>query len=391
MRIGIVDPTTGSNASTGQDTENGSLLAAEIVNGKHPDIALPLAKGAGLPNLGGAKLKMITADSKGDPTTGASEAQRLITDQKVVAELGSYQSAVTTTASAAAERLKVPFVNGASSSVSLTQRGLNYFFRTGPHDLTFGESFFSLLKDKPNGRTVKNIAILHTNDAFGTNGAKVTEQLAQNNNFTVVKDIGYPVDATNLDSQVQQIKAANPDALFVLSFVADSIVLSGTFKKFNYLPPAVLGYGAGFSDPAFVKGAENAANAAGFIRRTSWSPDIAAQNPTAEKIAQMFQKQFGAPMTENSARSFTAALTLAMAINNAKSTDPNKIRAALQNINVAGRDTIMPWDGVKFDENHQNSGARGVLEQFLGGAWHVIYPKDVATKQVVWPIQDARK
>ncbi|HEY9473441.1 MAG TPA: ABC transporter substrate-binding protein [Mycobacteriales bacterium] len=390
VRIGVLDPTSGVNATTGLDSQRGALLAAEIVNGKHPDISLPLAKDAGLPNLGGAKIKMIPADTKGDPTFGGSEAQRLITDEKVVAETGAYQSAVTTTASAAAERLKVPFVNGDSSSVSLTQRGLNYFFRTGPHDLTFGESFFSMLKDKPNGHEVKKIVILHTDDAFGVNGAKVTVQLAENNGVTVLKNLAYSVKATNLDSQVQQVRATNPDALFVLSFVKDSVLLAETFKKFDYLPPAVLGYGAGFSDPAFVDGTDHAANAAGFVRRTSWSPDIAAQNPTAKKISEMFQQKYGEPMTENSARSFTATMTLITAINNAGSTDPAKIRAALQNIDIPGRDTIMPWDGVKFDENHQNSGARGVLEQFLGGEWHVIYPKDVATKQVVWPIQDAR-
>lgn len=392
VRIGVLDPTSGANATTGLDSQRGAELAAEIVNGKYPDISLPLAKEAGLPNLGGAKIKLINADTKGVPETGASEAERLVTDEKVVALTGAYQSAVTKTASERAERLKVPFVNGDSSSTSLTSRGLDYFFRTGPTDLTFGETFFSLLKDRQSANKVNNIAILHTSDAFGSDGATVTEQLAKDNGYKVVADVKYdPTKVTDLKPFVQQVRAANPDALFVLSYIADSKLLAQAFKDLGYLPPAVLGYGAGFSDPALVDGAELASNATGFIRRTSWSPEIADRNPTAKKIADMFQQKYGQPMTENSARSFTATMTLAMAINDARSTDPEKIRSALQNINIPGRDLIMPWDGVKFDDNHQNSGARGVLEQFIGGKWKVIFPNDVQSQKVIWPAANARQ
>jgi branched-chain amino acid transport system substrate-binding protein len=391
VKIGVLDPISGSNATTGLDSQHGAELAAEIVNGKYPDIALPLAKDAGLPNLGGAKIKLVVADTKGVPETGASEAERLVTDEKVVALTGAYQSAVTTTASERAERLKVPFVNGDSSSTALTSRGLDYFFRTGPHDLTFGEAFFSLLNDQKATQKIERLAIIHTDDDFGNSGATVTEQLAKDNGYTVVKNVKYPTDAPDLKPFVQQVREANPDVLFVLSFVKDSILLGKAFKELGYLPPAVMGYGAGFSDPTFVKGAEQAANATGFIRRTSWSPEIADRNPTAKKVKDLFRQKYGAPMTENSARSFTATMTLAQAINDAKSTDPAKIRAALQNINIPGRDLIMPWDGVKFDDNHQNSGARGVLEQFIGGKWKVIYPNDVQSQKVVWPAANARQ
>jgi branched-chain amino acid transport system substrate-binding protein len=84
-------------------------------------------------------------------------------------------------------------------------------------------------------------------------------------------------------------------------------------------------------------------------------------------------------------------MALAQAVNNARSVDPDQIRAALTALDIPGRDTIMPWDGIKFDDQHQNTGARAVVEQRLDGVWKVVYPKDVAAQEIVWPASEARK
>ena len=51
----------------------------------------------------------------------------------------------------------------------------------------------------------------------------------------------------------------------------------------------------------------------------------------------------------------------------------------------------MPWDGIRFDENHQNTGARGTVEQLINGRYHVVYPNDVAKTSVRWPLKKARE
>ena len=116
IKIGAVYPLTGNIASTGLDCRRGAELAVDIINGKY-NLSLPLAKEEGLPNLGGAKLELIFADTKGDPKNGMSEAERLVSQEKVVAMIGAYQeSSVTKTASQATERLKIPYVCSDSSS-----------------------------------------------------------------------------------------------------------------------------------------------------------------------------------------------------------------------------------------------------------------------------------
>lgn len=387
VKIGVLDPTSGANATTGQDALWGAELATEIINGKYSDIDLPLAAEEGLPGLGGAKITLAKGDTAGEPEKGATEAERLVTDEKVVALTGAYNSSVTKTASERSERLGVPFVNGDSSSTGLTERGLKWFFRTGPHDLTFGESFFSLLKQlQGDKKQVSRVAILHTNDEFGTAGADVTEKLAQDNGFTVVKKVPYDAKSQDLSPQVQQIRGASPDVMFVLSYITDSLVLAKTLKTLQYYPKAIMGYGAGMSDPKFVQGATDKANAQSFVRRTSWSADLAENNPTAKAIAQMFEKKYNRPLTENSARTFTALMTLAQAINSAKSVEPDEIRKALKATDIPGQDLIMPWPGVKFDDSQQNEGARGVLEQYLDGRWQIVYPNEVANRNVEYPM-----
>ncbi|MFI8089783.1 ABC transporter substrate-binding protein [Streptomyces sp. NPDC086080] len=392
VRIGVLEPVSGPDASAGKDARNGAQLAAEIVNGEFPELALPLAGEPGLPGLGGARLELVHADTGGDPRTGASQAQRLVAGQGAVALTGAYHSSVTKTTSERAEQLEVPFVNGDSSSPALTERGLRYFFRTGPSDLTYGRAFFSLIEDrKAAGVPISDVGILHVDNEYGNEGAAVTRRLARQHGLTVGADVAYDATSSDLVPYVRQIRAKKPDVLFVLSYTRDALLLQQAFTRLGYLPPAVLGYGAGFSDPEFVAGPARAADAEGFLRRTAWSAESAERDPTARKVAQRFAAEFGAPMTENSARAFTAVMTLAVAVNEARSTDPEKIRSALRAVSLPGRDLIMgSWDHVRFDASGQNTGARGIVEQFLDGRWRVVHPDDLRSRQVVWPLSAAR-
>ena len=113
---------------------------------------LPLAKGAGLPGLGGAKVEVVFADNQGTPAAGQNQALRLITEEKVVALIGAYQSGITLTASAIAERYGIPFLNGESVAANLTERGFKWFFRTTPVAADFAKTYMDFLKEQKAAR-----------------------------------------------------------------------------------------------------------------------------------------------------------------------------------------------------------------------------------------------
>ena len=128
VKIGAILPLTGSAAATGVKLQAAMEVAQEIINGEYPDIAIPLAKEAGLPNLGNAKLEIVFADHQGNPEMAKSEAERLIDE-------GWWDWLDATTArqpaSQAAEQYGIPFVAGLRHR-RLTERRLNYFVRLLP-------------------------------------------------------------------------------------------------------------------------------------------------------------------------------------------------------------------------------------------------------------------
>src|SRR5438067_10202674 len=126
VKIGAIFPLSGNAASAGVHAKAAIEVAIDIINNDHPELGnFPLAKGAGLPGLGGAKVEVVFADNQGSPATGQNQALRLITEEKVVALTGAYQSGITLTASAIAERYGIPFLTGESVAANLTERGFS--------------------------------------------------------------------------------------------------------------------------------------------------------------------------------------------------------------------------------------------------------------------------
>ena len=114
VAIGVIYPLSGASAQIGVDAQKAFETAAEIIN-KNYDFNLPLARGEGLPGLGGAKVRLVFADHQADPQKGRSEAERLITQEKVCAVVGTYQSSVAVTVSQVCERYGIPFMSADNS------------------------------------------------------------------------------------------------------------------------------------------------------------------------------------------------------------------------------------------------------------------------------------
>ncbi len=386
VRIGVVLPLTGAAASTGLELRNAAELAAEIVNKPTKDLALPLAAGAGLPALGGAKVRLLFADHQGNPQVGASEAERLITQEKVVALMGCYFSAVTATASQVAERYGIPFLNADSTSSTLTQRGFKWFFRTTPDDSLFVRNFFEFLRDveKKKGARAKRLALFNENTLWGSETTKLEEQLAKEQGYAVAERILYPAKSTQLTSEVQRLKAAAPDVVMQSSYLGDAILAIKTYKDLGFAPAAILANDAGFNDTEFLRTLGKDGDF--ILSREVWALDLAAKKPLIKKANDLLQARYHANFNGNSARDFTGLLTLADAINRAGSTRPEAIQKALRETNIPGDALIMPWDGIQFDASGQNTKGAGIIVQVQDGRYATVWPFSLASKDVVWPM-----
>ncbi len=394
IKIGVIYPLTGAAASTGAELRNALELAADIINNGAKGVPdLPFSAGGGLPNLKGAKIKLVFADHQGNPQTGATEAERLISQEKVVALVGAYNSNVTATASQVAERYKVPFLNPESSSATLTQRGFKYFFRTTPHDDLFVHNFFEFLKEleAKRGIKVKAIATFNENTLWGNETTKLQAKLAPDNGYSLVKQISYPAKTTQLTSEVQSMKAANATLVMQSSYLGDAILAMKAYKELGFSPEMIIANNAGFTDTEFIRTLGKDADFV--ITREVWSLDLANRNPLIKEVNALFHSRYKTNFTGNSSRTFTGLMVLADAINRAGSTDAEAIRKALTETKILADNLIMPWKGVKFDENGQNTQGRGILVQIVDGKYHTVWPFNMATREVVWPMPkwDQRK
>lgn len=393
IALGAVYPLTGSQAPTGLDLKNGIDLAVELINGGKADFNLPLVKdGGGLKNLGGAKLKIVYGDSQADPQKGQSETERLITSEKVTAMLGAYNSAVTATASQAAERLAIPFVNPESSSPTLVTNGYKWFFRSTPDDSMFAENFFQFLDDaakKFPGKVTKKVAILHTDDLFGSDVNKFSRQFAEQYKYEVLTNAAYKANTPDLGSEIQRLKASGASILIEASYLPDATLAIKGLKQQDVNFQGILGMDAGFVDTKFIPNVGK--DTEGLISREVWAKDLSSKKPLVKQVNDLFKSKYGTDMNGSSARAFTGVFVLADAINRAASLEPAKIQAALQKTDLKGEQLIMPWDGVSFDARGQNTKGRGIMVQIQKGEYVTVWPLELASKELIWPLPEWSK
>lgn len=388
VTIGAVYPLSGSLASTGADIRQGIELAVEIVNGQY-DLDLPLARTAGLPNLGGARVEVVWADHAGDPEKGAAETRRLLEEKRVVALLGAYHSSVTNQASQVAEAAGVPFLNPESTSPALIRRRFRWFFRTTADDEIFVRNFFDFLADLKAKRGIapQSVAIVYENSLFGTGVAQLENEQARQAGLTVAADVPYAATATDVEAEARKVANSGATLVMQASYEKDAILFMQSYKALGYRPEAILAMDAGFISPAFVNTLGDDANYV--LSREVWALDVGKTRPLIARVNDLYFKQYGANLTGTSARAFTGLIVLADAINRAASTEPEKVRQALRDTNIPAEQLIVPWDGVRFDpQTGQNTLARGIIVQIQEKAYYTVWPWDLAGRDLIWPMPE---
>ena len=383
VKIGAVFPMSGGAASIGTHVKAAFDVVMDIVNNAHPELGnFPLAKNAGLAGLGGAKVDLVFADNQGSPATGQNQTLRLITEEKVVAITGAYQSGITLTSSAIAEKYGIPYVNGESVAANLTERGFKWFFRTTPIASDFAKVFSDFLTDmKAQGGKIDSIALVHDNTEYGTSVANTIATGFKEKGLNVL-DVAYVSNATDVQSQVLQLKEKQPDVVIMISYTSDAILFAKTMQAQDYKPPMLIADDAGYSDPSFLKTVGKISQ--GAFNRSSWS--VGPEGSPTAVIADLYKKKCGDEMDDTAARDMQGFLVLVDAIDRAGSTEPAKIQAALKATDLKPNQLMMGYKGVKFDEKGQNILASAVLIQLQDGENYVtVWPKANAVKAPVLP------
>jgi branched-chain amino acid transport system substrate-binding protein len=385
VRIGAPYPLTGGAASAGIALKQAIEVAVDIVNNPHPDLPkLPLASTEGLRGLGGRKVEVIFADHKGDPAIAASEASRLITQEKVSALVGCYQSSCGLTASAVAEQNGIPFMASEASAPSLSERGFKWFFRPTPIGTDFGLAYASFLQEaKASGTKVDTIALVNENTEYGTSTGNAIVSAVSAKGLKVGTRISYNANASDVSAQVQQLKSLDPDVVIFISYTSDAILFAQTMHKVNWKPPLLIGDDSGFSDNAFIEAVSDLVH--GVINRSSY--DVGKPGSTSFIVNTLYAKHAGHLLDDSSARGMQGFLALMEAIDRAGSTEPAAIQAALQTQDLKADQLMIGYDGIKYDAKGQNTLAATLLVQLEGKKYVAVWPAKSAVHPPALPFK----
>lgn len=382
IKIGTLFPLTGSCALAGSRCKAAVEAAAEVINNAHPDIQVPLAAQEGL--LGGYKIVLVHADHQGKPDIAKAEAERLFNQEKVYTIVGCYNSACTAPASLVAEREGKIFMCGCSSSAALTERGLEYFFRMAPTDQTESLEFCEVMEwmNEAKGANLKTIGIIYENTEFGKHAADEGKAAAAAAGFEVVADVPFSPGATNMNSEVQTLKAKNPDVVFGACLGGDYSLWVRTMKQVDWLPKMCLNYCTGYQDPVITKQLGDDANY--FMGGTGYAPEFADLMPAVAAVEKIYEKMVEVPFDSDSIQEAVATLILAQAIEKAGTLDYNTVRDTLY---ANEWDSPLSMGGkVAFVPGGQNAKAMSMITQLQGGEYKRVYPVALATNEVIFPM-----
>jgi branched-chain amino acid transport system substrate-binding protein len=382
IKIGTIFPLTGPVAVSGQNCLAAVQTMADIINGKHDWPDFPLAAKEGL--LDGYKIEIVPADHQGKPDVARTEPERLYQQEGVFAVIGCYNSSSSKPASAVAERLKKIFMCGASSSAELTERDFNYFFRTAATDaiesVEFVEYIDYLNKHKDAG--IKTLGLLYENSEFGKHAAEEGKKAAASIGLTVVSDVPFTVGATNMNSEIQTLKSAAPDAVFGAALGSDYSLMVRTMKQSEWGPKIFINYCTGYQSPAINQ--ELGADGNFFMGGMCYSPEIAnAYMKNALAAQEIYRGKTGFPLDSDSIQEAVCLHVLAQAIEKAGAVDTEKVVALLRSetfpspLSLSGQ--------VAFAPGGQNVKAFTVITQLVDQQYKTIFPESYADTKEIYP------
>jgi branched-chain amino acid transport system substrate-binding protein len=356
IKVGFINSITGPQAPIGETMTNGAELAIEDLKKKGLDV------------------RVIRQDDTGKPDKAISAIEQLATGDEVSVVVGPYTSACANAVAKQAEQYGVPQVIPAASKEDITRQGYRWVFRVNAPGEVYAHSLLdaALAFGKP-----KTVAFIYESTDFGSSLSKVGKEYAASKGLTVVADESYSKGSPDYRSMLSQVKAKNPDLVFMVSYVADAILLMRQAREIGLSPMGFLGGGAGFTTAQFAAEKEISG---GVLASTQWTDD--AGWPGAREWSARYKARFGKEPTYHAACGYESLRIMGEVVAKAGA-DREKIRLGLKD---GGWDGIM--GKVKFDnyDGYQNQNNHPMLvQQIQDGKFVTVFPAQFAAGKAVWP------
>jgi len=367
VKLGVIVPVSGAQKKFGELMKNGCSLAQEEINAKGG-----ITKGI----LQGKKLELIFEDTESVVDKAGQLAEKFINEDKYPIVLGGYSSSEGTKIGETVQKYGVPYLCPTPSADKITQQGWKNVFRVSPSSSQYitGLKDFLLTVVKP-----KTMAIIYEDTDYGKSLSAVMRKVCEKEGIKIVFDKSYAAKSTDYKPMLLEMKLQKPDAVFMVSYLMDAILLVKQSKELDIRPKIFTGGAAGFALSEFAKEAGEAAEY--LVTADLWAPDV--KYPGVKEFVEKFRAKYGEP-TYHATEAYASIYVLADALERAKSLSKEDLIAALKETNL-----MTPFGPVKFEdfENFTNQNKVSTLaRQVKGGKLVTVWPKDIAVENYVYPV-----
>ncbi len=277
----------------------------------------------------GRPVQLIIKDSGASPEKAFSFAKQLIDEDKVFAIIGPSTSGETMKIKAVAEEGKTILMSCAAAEAIVNPMA-KYVFKTPQKDSDAIIKIFQQMKKMK----ISKIGVLSSNTGFGGAGKGQIEKLAPEHGITIVANEVYDKAASDLTAEVTKIKAANVQAIVNWSIEPAQAIVIKNARQIGLKIPIFQSHG--FGNIKYVEAAGAAAEGVLFPAGRLLVADVLPKNHPQKALLLKYKKDYESKFKEEAStfggHAYDAYVILLKAIDQAKSTDKEKVRAAIENL-----------------------------------------------------------
>jgi branched-chain amino acid transport system substrate-binding protein len=376
LTVALLAPLSGPWAQQGHLMLLGAKMAVDDINAE-----------GGIKSLGGARMRLITADAGESTETAVSAAKKLVSDNPDLSGgTGAWLSSFTIAITEVTERAHLPWLT-VSAADAITHRGYKYIFQTTyPGSLQGAAVVPALIKlGEVAGKAPKTVGVITDNTASPMAFAKpMREGGFAKLGLEVVLDMTYTPPLADATPLVERVRRARPDFLFfVPTAVSDDKLFFEKMQEFRLgqggIP--VVSQGSSLTDPQLPKSIDPKLLEGVMVIVMDWP------GKDHIELSERFKKTTGQPwMGQDSLVTYGDMWVFKEAAEIAKTTDREQIAAAIRQIDLTGGiASYYAGNRLQFDAAGNRNGAGIMVAQWQNGVPVAVYPTDNAVAKPIWP------
>lgn len=341
IKIGHVAALSGGSAQSGEAITRGLTIAIDEINAK-----------GGL--LGGRKLELVQRDDESTPPKGLTAARELIAREKVAIIFGGIDSPVGMAMAPILNKEKVPHMAVWAAGTGITRNGANpnYVFRVSAVDVLVDVKLLDYAKTKYGA---KKAGLMLVNNPWGESNEKgLTEAVKSAGGMEIVGTEKFENNDVDMVPQLTRLKDKGADVIILVGNAAPGAQVMKARERLSWKVPVVSHWG--ISGGRFPELTGPTAGEAHFVQTYSF---FGKQNAVGERVLAALKAKYPAIKGPGdvfapvgTANAYDAMHLVALAIEQAKSTDGDAIRTALEDLKTPYEGLIKKYDKPFTAENH---------------------------------------